>query len=104
MVAQPARAVLEPHEHRRQVLARDAERFALVSVSVGKRLGSPPPAETACDDRVQIGEHLDDRRAGDVLREIAPVRADIGERGARAPLSGSSRHEKSVGFSSQSCR
>src|SRR5690348_17586058 len=36
----------------------------------------PVPSRHDCRE---IRQHLDDRGAGDVLRQIAPVRADIGE-------------------------
>ena len=39
-------------------------------------------------DRREVGEDLDDALAGDVLDEIAPVRPDVADRGARAALVG----------------
>ncbi len=53
-----------------------------------KRFGRLQRLEPRRDDRRQIGEHFGDATTGDVLDEIAPVRADVADRGAGAALVG----------------
>ena len=81
---------LAPSSKRTRTVARSslviADRLASRRRRLRERLGRCRRLEPRVDDRRQIGEHLDDAPAGDVLDEIAPVRADVADRGARAAL------------------
>ncbi len=80
-------AAVEPHEDRRQVFAGDRDRLARVVAAASRT----PRSTAAGFSRVsitvvEIGEHLDDPPAGDVLHQVAPVRSDVADRRARAAL------------------
>ncbi len=51
-----------------------------------ERLARALRALSLLDDRRDVAEHVCDAQAADVLREVAPVRADVAERGRRPAL------------------
>jgi len=71
-----------------EVLARDRDRLALLVAAAREGFGRRRRLEPGVDHRRQVREHLDDAPSGDVLDEIAPVRPDVADGGALAPLLG----------------
>ena len=83
------RAVVEPQQHRREILDLDVDEIDLLVAAAGlERFARAARLLALRDDGGDVAEHFGDPQAADVLREIAPVRADVAERGRRAALVG----------------
>ena len=81
------RAVVEPQHHRREVLDLDVDEIeCLVRAGGGERFARPLRFLSLRNHRRDVAEHFGDAQAADVLREIAPVRADVAERRRGAAL------------------
>ena len=98
-----------PSKRRRivgEVLALNVKRLsALVLPPCGERFRGARGLQRGRNHRGQVGEHGVDALAGDMLRRGRTSASRCRRRPSSAPpLSGSRRHEKSVGSSSQSCR
>ena len=82
-------AVVEAQQHRREVLDLDVDEIdLLVAAALLERLARSARLLALRDDGGDVAEHVGDAQAADVLREIAPVRSDVAERGRGAALVG----------------
>src|SRR5262245_4800634 len=82
----PLRAVVEPDEDACEILDLDVDEIVrLVLPRRLKRLARSARLLPPRHDRRQIAEDVRDAESADVLREIAPVRPDVAERGRGAP-------------------
>src|SRR5579875_2971495 len=77
-------AVAEAQRNYREILAGDLHGLQVALAFTGEGLRCPIAAEARWDDCPHLREDGHDARARDVFGEVAPVGANIGERGAFA--------------------
>ena len=95
--------VLEPQQHSRRVVALHVLPHTLHVIAHGggaERLDLADGVIALRDERVQIGERLDHRAAGDEPRQVQPVGTDVGD-GPQAPLTGGIEAPVPVGVEQQ---
>ena len=98
------RAAVEAQENRREILGLDVE--GVPPIAAGRRKGSSGCVglEPHAHDRREVRQHGDDSPADDMLHQIDQWDPMSPMAPLLPPFSGSRRQEKSVGYSSQSCR
>ena len=85
----PLRAVVEPQQHRGEILDLDVHEIDLLVAATGlKRLARAARLLALRQDGGDVAEHFGDPQSADVLRQIAPVRADVAERRGGAAFVG----------------